>query len=313
MTLDNPADRIGSTNRTKPQPIDQGTELGLHIKRVSLPSAQCSYVDEGAGVPIVLLHAGPLTSLGFVRVIRALRPHYRVLAPDFPGWGGSTPAAGFSHDLASHSRFVREFIEALDLGRHFLFVNDSSGCIGIAAATAMPSAVSGLVVADTVPIPLTGRARPVRWMLKYLVASRFVRFLNKRFNLIAWLVVCVAPCLKSFSRQEQAVLLAQFDSVDKRDRILDLFLQLGADDGFMRRTAQAAARSLAETPVLILYGQFDPMRFVGGPSRFAKLFPCSTRKIIPFEEHFPILASGERVGNVIHEWISGLGPYAEAG
>ena len=83
---------------------------------------------------------------------------------------------------------------------------------------------------------------------------------------------------------------------------------MGRDEEFMRRAASLAREHLASKPTLILYGQFDPMRLIGGVARFRRLFPNSAVRIVSREEHFPILSSGERVGRIVHEWISGATP-----
>ena len=280
--------------------------LGLELRALSLASGRISYVDEGEGAPIVLLHGAPLTSLGFVRVIRELRKHHRVLAPDLPGFGRSDRSARHSGTLACHAAFVEEFCRALSLDGIVLYVNDASGSFGIAAAARLGSNVSGLVVADTVPLPLTGRAWLVKQVLKHVVSARPLRLLNRHLNLFAWLVATVAPWLRRFPASERQVLLDEFDTPEKRDRTIDLFEHMGRDDAFMREAAALARERLAKTPTLILYGQFDPMRLFGGAARFRRLFPNSVVKIIPLEEHFPILSSGERVARVVHDWIATL-------
>ncbi|GEM_PF-4782477 len=100
---------------------------------------------------------------------------------------------------------------------------------------------------------------------------------------------------------------AQFDTPEKRDRIIDLFSQMGRNEAFMRDAAARARLELADKPVMLLYGQFDPMRFVGAIHRFKRLFRDTTVRIIALEEHFPILASGRRVGQIIHQWVISLG------
>jgi hypothetical protein len=57
---------------------------------------------------------------------------------------------------------------------------------------------------------------------------------------------------------------------------------------------------------MLLYGQFDPTRFAGGVRRWKRVFGDNVVRIIAFEEHFPILASGKRVGQLIHQWALGL-------
>ena len=278
--------------------------LGFTLRSIELASGRIAYVDEGDGAPIVLLHGAPLTSLGFVRVIRELRRHNRVLAPDLPGFGYSRASPHFSGTLESHAAFVEEFCRALSLEGIVFYVNDTSGSFGITAAARMAGNVAGLVVADTAPIPLTGPAWVVKQILKHVLSTRLIRFVNRRVNLLPWLVASVAPWLRPFSASERRVLLEQFDTPGKRDRAIDLFEQMGCDDAFMRQAAALARERLAGTPTLILYGQFDPMRLIGGAARFRRMFPNSVVRIIPFEEHFPILSSGERVARVVLDWMA---------
>jgi haloalkane dehalogenase len=277
--------------------------LDLLVRTVVTPSGNISYIDEGEGPPVLLLHGAPVTSVGFVRVIRGLRPHHRVIAPDLPGFGRSSVAASFRGSLSDYARSIEEFCLALKLDRFVLFGFDSSGAPGIAAATKMASRIAGLVIADTVPIPLVGRAWFVKMVLRHIVTSRLVRFLNRRFNLLPWVVATVDPHRHPFTAAERAILTGQYDSAVKRDRVLDMFSAMWRDDAFMRRTAAEATSALGDTPVLLLFGRLDPMRFAGGVSRCRKMFPRSSVCVIPRERHFPILASGGEVAFAIATWI----------
>jgi pimeloyl-ACP methyl ester carboxylesterase len=72
----------------------------------------------------------------------------------------------------------------------------------------------------------------------------------------------------------------------------------------MRRAAEHVSQQLREVPTLLLYGQFDPVRFVGAIGRFRRLLPRSVVRVVRFEEHFPILASGGRVADIVRGWIA---------
>jgi haloalkane dehalogenase len=282
---------------------DRAAALELRMRAAKLRGARVTYVDEGDGTPIVLLHGAPMTSIGFVRVIKELRKNHRVIAPDLPGFGGSELPQGFGGTLEEYATFVVELCGELRLHGFAMYVNDTSCCIGLAAAARMAGSIAGIVVADSVPIPLTGAAWLVRIILKYLVGSWFMRVLSRRLNLLPWLVATVAPFLKPFARHERRALVREFDTSAKRERVIDVFARMGTDDAFMRRTATAVGERLRTLPTLILYGQFDPMRLIGGAERFRALLPNSATVIIPLEEHFPILAGGERVGRAVHEWM----------
>jgi haloalkane dehalogenase len=281
--------------------------LGLRVRNTITPSGDVAYVDEGSGPPIVLLHGAPITSIGFVRVIRSLRVQHRVIAPDLPGFGQSQPAPTFDGTLAAYATSITEFCESLDLRKFVLFGCDAGACIGLAAAATLSPRIAGLVIADTVPFPLRGRAWIVRTILRHVVTSPPVRALNRRLNLLPWLVATVDPHRRPFAAHERAEFTGQYDSPEKRDRILDVFSAMGYGDAFMRETATRVSERLAEKPVLLLFGQFDPVRFVGGVSRFRKMFRNSTVVIIPRERHFPILAAGEEVAVALATWMQAIG------
>jgi haloalkane dehalogenase len=289
--------------QSKNQPVGH-TALGLRVRRIAIPSGDIAFIDEGDGPPVLLLHGAPVTSLGFVRVIRSLRARHRVIAPDLPGFGQSRAATRFGGSLPEYAKSIEEFVDALELPSFVLFGCDAGACMGLAAAAKIPSRIAGLVIADTVPLPLMGRAWLVKMILRHIVSSRFVRFLNRRFNLVPWLVATLDPRRRPFSAHERAVLTSQYDSREKRDRILDVFFAMGRDDEFMRETGAAVAACLANKPALLLFGQFDPVRFVGAISRFREMFPRSTVAIIRKEKHFPILAAGEEVATAMKNWMS---------
>ena len=288
------------------QPRSERRVLGLSYQRVSLPSGEIRYVDVGSGPPILLLHGAPFTSVGFCRLIRRLRAKYRVVAPDLPGFGLSRASPAFGGLLADYARFIDEFWTLLELRELVVFACDSSACMALAAASGAPSRVKGFVIADTVPLPLTGIIALVRIILKYVVASRLMRFVNRRFNLIPRLVASVAPWRRPFSSEERARMIAQFSTPESRDRVIDVFGHMGQDVEFMQRTALDTQHHLAEKPALLVYGQFDPMRVLGAVTRYRRLFPRNQVHIVPFEEHFPMLAEGERVGDVIDGWVRAL-------
>ena len=283
--------------------VEKNIPLDLSIYKTTINNTTIAYVQEGQGPVVLLLHGAPMTSLAFVRVIRELRKNYRVIAPDLPGFGQSQCPPNFSGTLQDYTQFIVDFCISLDLQQTIMYVNDTSGCIGLAAAAQIRPRIAGLVIADTVQIPLTGRAWFVRQFLKYVIASGLFRFLNRRLNLLPWLVAKVAPFINRFPSVESDELVRQFDTYDKRDRVVNMLGNLGRDVTFMRETAHAIKTYLRQVPTLILFGQFDPVRFVGSPKQYRKIFINHTNKIITFEEHFPILASGTRVAKAVHLWF----------
>lgn len=106
------------------------------------------YLDEGKGLPVLLLHAFPLHGGMFEEQVRALSRKYRFIIPDLRGFGRSAVGPGPSE----MSAFADDALALLDhLGISSAVVGGVS--MGGYAATALlqadPGRVSGLVLSDT--------------------------------------------------------------------------------------------------------------------------------------------------------------------
>ena len=76
--------------------------------------ATISYVDEGSGRPVVLLHGVAMSVAFFERNVSDLAHDHRVIALDFRGHGSSPYVEG-GHTVAQYARDVRALIEDLGL------------------------------------------------------------------------------------------------------------------------------------------------------------------------------------------------------
>jgi haloalkane dehalogenase len=107
------------------------------------------YVDEGDGPPLLLLHGNPTWSFLYRDVIKGLRDRFRCVAPDYPGFGLSTAAAGYGYTPAEHSRAVEQLVEQLDLRDVTMMVQDWGGPIGFGVATRQPDRFKAFVIGNT--------------------------------------------------------------------------------------------------------------------------------------------------------------------
>ncbi|HEX2171200.1 MAG TPA: alpha/beta hydrolase, partial [Dehalococcoidia bacterium] len=100
---------------------------------------------------MLLLHGFPSASHQFRRLIDALGSRYRLVAPDYPGFGYSEPAvpAGGAPLVANFDGIadvIEGFCEALDLDRFVMYVFDFGAPVGFRLATRHPDWISGLVI-----------------------------------------------------------------------------------------------------------------------------------------------------------------------
>ena len=104
------------------------------------------YDDAGRGPALVLLHAFPLDRTMWAPQLAALADVARVVAPDLPGFGESSPAA-FTIDTAAD--FVSDLLTALDIPRAVVGGLSMGGYVALAFARRHADKLGGLILADT--------------------------------------------------------------------------------------------------------------------------------------------------------------------
>ena len=120
----------------------------------SLNGLRMHYVDEGpsdAPITWLCLHGNPAWSYLYRKMLPVfLQAGHRVVAPDMPGFGKSDkPKKDSAHHFEWHRQVLLEFIEALDLNRIHLVVQDWGGLLGLTLPMAAPHRYRGLLVMNT--------------------------------------------------------------------------------------------------------------------------------------------------------------------
>ncbi len=84
------------------------------------------YIDEGQGDIVLLLHGWGARASTYRCIIDMLTPHFRVIAPDMPGFGGSQEPS-FPYTAENYADFVRTFCEAMDIKKAVLVGHSHGG------------------------------------------------------------------------------------------------------------------------------------------------------------------------------------------
>lgn len=108
------------------------------------------YVDEGKGEIILCLHGEPSWSYLYRKMITAMSPEYRVVAPDFFGFGKSDKfTERDEYSIKMHHDTLVSFIEELNLDNITLVCQDWGGLIGLPVAAEMQDRFARLVIMNT--------------------------------------------------------------------------------------------------------------------------------------------------------------------
>lgn len=101
---------------------------------------------------LLLLHGFPSASHQFRRLMDALGSHYRLIAPDYPGFGhsdapaSSTEGGPFTYTFDRLADITEGFVRRIGLSRFVMYVFDFGAPVGFRLATRHPEWIAGLVV-----------------------------------------------------------------------------------------------------------------------------------------------------------------------
>lgn len=121
----------------------------LH-RTVKLGDLEIFYREAGPkdAPAILLLHGFPTSSQMFRNLIPALANKYRVIAPDYPGYGHSSMPSRdkFAYTFDNLAKVIDEFTEKVGLTKYALYVQDYGAPVGYRLASQHPDRITAIVV-----------------------------------------------------------------------------------------------------------------------------------------------------------------------
>jgi pimeloyl-ACP methyl ester carboxylesterase len=121
----------------------------VHHRRIDIDGVQVFYreTDPGPDAPVlVLLHGFPSASHQFTRLIDAIGDRYRIIAPDYPGFGHTEAPADFTYRFDALADVTEQLLLRLDIERFALYLFDFGGPVGFRIAQRHPDRVTALVI-----------------------------------------------------------------------------------------------------------------------------------------------------------------------
>ena len=128
----------------------QATGNVTHYRTADIDGVSLFYREAGPpdGPVVLLLHGFPTSSHMFRNLIPALADRYRVIAPDYPGFGQSAAPdhTQFAYTFARYASLVDALLQRLGAARYAMYVMDYGAPVGYRLALLHPERVTGLVV-----------------------------------------------------------------------------------------------------------------------------------------------------------------------
>ena len=221
------------------------------------------YLDEGSGLPVVMLHGNPTWSFYYRHLVKRLSPDYRTIVPDHMGCGFSDKpdAKDYRYNLQSRVADLDALITHLDLKEKItLVVHDWGGMIGLAWALDHLDRIHRIVITNTSGFLLPREKKfPLRlWLLKYL--APFAVPAVQAGNIFAKSALYMAP-RHPLSKQIKQGLIAPYNSWNNRIATLKFVQDIPIcprDESYdLVKSVDDNLHLLKNIPMMILWGRHD--------------------------------------------------------
>ena len=256
------------------------SSAGLNQHSIEVDGLHIEYLEGGQGDVVLLLHGFGADKDNWTRISKHFTPHYKVIAPDLPGFGESSRQPDANYTIAAQADRVHAFARALGIQSFHLGGSSMGGNIAGVYAAQHPERVISLWlvapggVASADPSEMkkeldAGKSNPlvVESVEDY---KRLIDFIFGKKPFIP------GPMLNHLAK----------DAIRNRPLNQKIFEQINvASDSFsLESTLNGSA-----VPTLILWGTDDRVLHVSGAEILESVMPNAQVAIMEGVGHLPML------------------------
>jgi pimeloyl-ACP methyl ester carboxylesterase len=280
----------------------------VRYRTVDLDGVEVFYREAGPkDAPVLLLlHGFPTSSHMFRNLIPALADRYRVVAPDYPGFGQSAaPARGaFDYTFDRYASLVERLTERLGLQRYALYVMDYGAPVGFRLAVKHPERVTALIVqnGNAYDEGLTGFWDPIRayWKDASPANREALRWLTSA-KATKWQYTNGVPDTSLLSPDAWTHDQALLDRPGNAEIQLDLFYDYRTNPPLYPQW-QAYFRS-QRPPTLVLWGKNDEIFVAAGAAPYLRDNPKAELHLLD-TGHFALETHGPQMAALIRDFLA---------
>ena len=257
--------------------------------------ADLARMTGGTGLPVVLLHAFPLSSAMWATQLEELSRAARIIAPDLPGFGRSPRQA--APEISGMAQQVAELLDALAIPEPVTVAGVSmGGYVALEFLRQFPRRVRGLALVSTRAVPDTAEGRQQR----FKTAERV------RTDGLAALAKAMLPKLLG-----RTTLASGPDVVDRVTQLILANSPAGVADALVAMADRRDSTDLLagiRVPTLVVAGEEDTFIPAGESQALAAAIPGAQCVVIPQAGHLVPLEQPRLFGQHLLGFLSGRGP-----
>jgi pimeloyl-ACP methyl ester carboxylesterase len=288
------------------------TSATLTYRSVEIDGIDIFYREAGPeGAPVVLLlHGYPSSSRMFETLMPLLADHYRVIAPDYPGFGhsGAPPADGFNYSFGRLAEVMESFTHCLGLRSYILFVQDYGGPIGFRLALAGPDRVKGIIVQNAVVsedgLGPAWEVRKAFWSdraaMEEVVISEFVSLKGAKARHLG-----ASPHPERYNPDSWTDEFAHLSRPGQREIQANLFWSYQTN--VASYPSWQAWLGEARLPLLVLWGRYDPSFTVAGAFAYQRVAPQAEIHILD-AGHFALDEQLDEIAGLVRAFLARQAP-----
>lgn len=237
---------------------------------------------------VVFVHGNPGSSQDWTRLMHALMPCARVIAPDMPGFGQADKPADFPYSVEAGAAFLGELLQQLGVVQAHLVLHDFGGPWGLQWAIDHPEAFASVILINT------GLLKNYRWHLmariwRTPVLGELAQWSLTRSGFrMALSVGCPQGLPLDFVNR-------MYDELDRGTRRAILKLYRATDDLAGRSEVASARLRTTPRPALVIWGTADPYLPPHHATAQRDTFPDAEVVLLPRSGHFPFADDPEAV------------------
>jgi pimeloyl-ACP methyl ester carboxylesterase len=256
--------------------------------RTTVNDVTIGYTDEGRGVPLLFVHGFPLSRGAWQKQIDALRPAYRVIAPDLRGFGESEAGTG-PVTMAQYADDLYALLQQLKTGPVVLIGHSMGGYVLFAFLRQHLKMVRGLVLVGT----RAGKDTPE------VAAGRRDTAEKVQANGIQFVTEPMVPKMLAADNHDRAM-AEQVRGLMTPSKPAGVS---GALLGMAERPDATAELARISVPTLVITGADDTLIPSTESERLAQAIPGSQLNIIPHAGHLVAFEQPDKFNHVLEEWM----------